>query len=49
VALALSVAVVLVGWCVAQLSFNAVLAALAAAMPDRMPIGQRGLVAGSRK
>ena len=46
VALAPSVAVVLVGWCVAQRSFNAVLAALAAVMPDRVPVGQRGLVAG---
>ena len=45
VALAPSVAVVLVGWCVAQLSFNAVLAALAAVMPDQVPAEQRGLVA----
>jgi len=46
VALAPSVPGVLVGWCVAQLSFNAVLAALVAVMPDQVPVGQRGQVAG---
>jgi MFS family permease len=46
VALAPSIAVVLVGWCIAQLLFNALLAALAAVLPDQVPVGQRGLVAG---
>ncbi|HEY3409542.1 MAG TPA: MFS transporter [Propionicimonas sp.] len=46
VAVAPSVSVVLLGWCVAQLSFNAVLAALVAVMPDRVPVAQRGQVAG---
>jgi MFS family permease len=46
VALAPNVAVVLVGWCVAQLLFNALLAALAAVLPDQVPPTQRGLVSG---
>jgi MFS family permease len=46
VALAPNVAVVLVGWCIAQLLFNALLAALAAVLPDQVPTTQRGLVAG---
>ena len=46
VALAPSVPVVLVGWCAAQLCFNALQAALVAVLPDHVPAGQRGLVAG---
>ncbi|MFZ0160536.1 MAG: MFS transporter [Kineosporiaceae bacterium] len=46
VALAGTVPVVLVGWCIAQLSFNALLAALVAVLPDQVPAAQRGLVAG---
>src|SRR5689334_725085 len=46
VALAPSIAVVLVGWCVAQLFFNALLAALVAVLPDQVPSAQRGLVSG---
>jgi len=46
VARADSVAMVLVGWCLAQLSFNAVLAALVAVLPDQVPLEQRGTVAG---
>jgi MFS family permease len=46
VALAPNVAVVLVGWCIAQLLFNALLAALVAVLPDQVPVGQRGLVSG---
>jgi MFS family permease len=46
VALAPNVAVVLVGWCIAQLLFNALLAALMAVLPDQVPAAQRGLVAG---
>ena len=46
VAAAPNVAVVLVGWCIAQLFFNAILAALAAVLPDQVPTDQRGMVAG---
>src|ERR687892_1709677 len=46
VALAPNVGVVLVGWCIAQLLFNALLAALAAVLPDQVPPAQRGLVSG---
>ena len=46
VAVAPSIAVVLVGWCLAQLCFNALLAAMVAVLPDRVPTVQRGLVAG---
>jgi MFS family permease len=46
VALAPSVPVVLVGWSVAQLCFSALQAALVAVLPDQVPVGQRGLVAG---
>ena len=46
VALAPSVPVVLLGWCMAQLFFNALLAALVAVLPDQVPVGQRGQVSG---
>ncbi len=46
VALAPNIAVVLVGWCIAQLFYNALLAAEVAVLPDQVPAGQRGLVAG---
>lgn len=46
VALAPNIAVVLIGWCVAQLSFNALLAAQVAVIPDQVPTSQRGLVSG---
>lgn len=46
VALAPSVPVVLVGWCIAQVLFNALLAALVAVLPDQVPGAQRGLVSG---
>jgi MFS family permease len=46
VALAPSILVVLVGWCLAQLSFNALLAAMVAVLPDQVPAAQRGLVSG---
>lgn len=46
VALAPNVLVVLVGWCIAQLFFNALLASLAAVLPDQVPTAQRGMVAG---
>src|SRR5712675_2846165 len=46
VALAPNIAVVLVGWCIAQLFFNALLAALIAVLPDQVPRAQRGVVSG---
>lgn len=46
VALAPTIAVVLVGWCIAQLFFNAILAVLVAVLPDQVPQAQRGMVAG---
>jgi MFS family permease len=46
VALAPNVPLVLVGWCIAQLLFNALLAALVAVLPDQVPAAQRGLVSG---
>jgi MFS family permease len=46
VALAPNVSVVLVGWCIAQLFFNALLAAEVAVLPDQVPLAQRGFVAG---
>ena len=46
VALAPNIAVTLVGWCLAQLFFNALLAAQIAVLPDQVPVAQRGLVSG---
>src|SRR5207302_7622089 len=46
VALAPNIAVVLVGWCIAQLFFNALLAAQVAVLPDQVPTAQRGLIGG---
>jgi MFS family permease len=46
VALAPSIPVVLAGWCIAQLFFNALLAAMVAVLPDQVPAVQRGLVSG---
>ena len=46
IALAPSIAVVLVGWCIAQVFFNALLAAEVAVLPDQVPEVQRGMVAG---
>lgn len=46
VALAPEVWVVLIGWCLAQLFFNALLAAMIAVLPDQVPVEQRGTVAG---
>ena len=46
VALAPSIPVVLIGWCIAQVFFNALLAALIAVLPDQVPVAQRGRVAG---
>jgi MFS family permease len=46
VAVAPNIPVVLVGWCVAQLFFNALLAAQVAVLPDQVPPAQRGMVSG---
>ena len=46
VAAAPNIGVVLVGWCIAQVFFNALLASLIAVLPDQVPVSQRGLVAG---
>ncbi len=46
IAMAQNIALVLIGWCIAQLAFNAVLAALLAVMPDQIPAEQRGTVSG---
>jgi MFS family permease len=46
IATAQTVSMVLVGWCLAQLAFNAVLAAILAVLPDQVPLVQRGTVAG---
>jgi MFS family permease len=46
VALAPTIPVVLVGWCIAQVSFNALLAVVVAVLPDQVPVEQRGRVAG---
>lgn len=46
IATATTVPMVLLGWCLAQLAFNAVLAAIVAVLPDQVPLEQRGTVAG---
>lgn len=46
VALAPTVAMVLLGWCLAQAFFNALLAAQVAVLPDQVPPAQRGQVSG---
>lgn len=47
VAIAPNIAVLLVGWCIAQLFFNALLAAMVAVLPDQIPTSQRGQVSGT--
>ncbi|NJC70959.1 MFS transporter [Planosporangium thailandense] len=37
---------VILGWALAQVCFNAMLATLTAALPDRVPVAQRGAVSG---
>lgn len=46
IAVADSVAIVLVGWCIAQAALNAVLAAANATLPDQVPEARRGKVSG---
>ncbi|HWW80305.1 MAG TPA: MFS transporter [Steroidobacteraceae bacterium] len=43
---AASLTLVLVGWCLAQLAYNAVLAAMVAIVPDQIPSSRRGTVVG---
>jgi MFS family permease len=45
-AVAPTIPLVIVGWCTAQVFFNALLASLAAVLPDQVPATQRGLVSG---
>ena len=45
-AVAPNIAVMTLGWCLAQLSLNAMFAALVAAVPDQVPHAQRGTVGG---
>lgn len=45
-AVAPNIAVMAIGWCAAQFSLNAMQAALSAAMPDQVPVRQRGSVGG---
>jgi len=46
VALAQSIPVVLLGWCIAQVAFNALLVAQVAVLSDHVPASQRGSVSG---
>ncbi|HET6651844.1 MAG TPA: MFS transporter [Nocardioides sp.] len=45
-AVADSVAVMVLGWCLAQAALNAMYAALTATVPDLVPVRQRGVVGG---
>lgn len=46
IGLAPNILVVAIGWCLAQISFNAALAALVAVLPERVPDHRRGKVSG---
>ena len=46
IGVAQSIGVVLLGWCFAQLAYNASLAAIVAILADRIPVNQRGTVVG---
>ena len=46
IALATSVVTVLIGWCIAQVAYNAMLAMLSAILPDQVPRQQRGTISG---
>ncbi|TCC26254.1 MFS transporter [Kribbella sindirgiensis] len=41
-----AIALMLLGWCLMQLFGNALLAAVTAVVPDRVPVAQRGVVGG---
>jgi len=46
IGLAPSIPMVLLGWCIAQLAYNAALSAMVAVIPDQIPAAQRGTVVG---
>jgi MFS family permease len=46
IGVASSLTLLLVGWCLAQLAYNAVLAAMVAIVPDQIPSSRRGTVVG---
>ena len=46
VAVAQSIPLVLVGWCLAQLFFSALQSSVVAVLPDQVPVAQRGMVSG---
>jgi len=46
IALASAIPLILVGWCLAQMGFNALLAVEVAVLPDQVPEEQRGTVSG---
>jgi MFS family permease len=46
IGVASSLGLVLIGWCLAQLAYNAVLAAMVAIVPDQIPSSRRGTVVG---
>jgi MFS family permease len=46
IGVATSLTLLLIGWCLAQLAYNAVLAAMVAIVPDQIPSSQRGTVVG---
>ena len=46
IAVAPSIPLILVGWCIAQTGFNALLSVLTAVLPDQVPEDQRGTVSG---
>ncbi len=46
IALAPAIPLIVIGWCVAQTGFNALLAVEIAVLPDQVPDEQRGLVSG---
>ena len=41
-----TIAGVIIGWCLAQVGLNAMLASLTAGVPDHVPVAQRGVVSG---
>ncbi|MEV4314974.1 MFS transporter [Actinocrispum sp. NPDC049592] len=45
-AMAQSIGVMILGWCLVQLALNAPYAALSAAVPDQVPVAQRGTAGG---
>jgi MFS family permease len=47
IALVPAVPAIAIGWCLAQMSFNATLSALSATVPDQVPTERRGAVSGA--